>query len=110
MNGTEAPTIDEAIELLGREHVRDILRSGRAYMAGISGFEGRAVAAGLGRGAAQRDAYTVLAGTPEAVVWQATRSMESLHEAFLEGSPSAYMELARRHKLPQSAALQPAWL
>ncbi len=34
----------------------------------------------------------------------------SLHEAFLEGSPSAYIELARRHKLPQSAALQPAWL
>lgn len=106
-------TIDEAIHITGPEKVREIIRSGHAQDAGHpDSFRGRATRAALRGHPLDAMAHTVLAAQRECDVWQATKSAERLEREFLEdGSGRAYAEMVRRGlPLPQSAALQPAWL
>lgn len=110
---TESPmSIDQAIGQLGREHVREVLRSGKAFdpMA-VASFNGRALTAQLHRHARECEAYYVLAACDEPLAWQAIRTVGELQEACLEGSGRALKELRRRGvALPVNAAMQPAWL
>lgn len=106
-------TIDEAIGHLGAGHVMQILNSGHAQDRGRrDSFDGCATGAWLANNRTARAAYVTLAAAREADVRQACKSPERLRREFLEGgSGRAYAELVRRGlPLPQSAALQPAWL
>ncbi len=94
-------TLDEAVKHLGAEQVRVMCNSGVAYdPCSAMSFCGRALAAQL-RGDGERQlAFIVLMGRPEWLVRQACRALDELHEAYLEGSGRAAMELARRGALP----------
>lgn len=119
LRGHQAPaplkhgmTVDEAINHLGAQHVLRVLNSGHAQDAGHpDSLRGRAATARLRGKTADETAFAVLTFVREADVRMACKSPEALHEAFLEGSGRAHTELVRRGlSLPQSAALQPAWL
>lgn len=103
--------IDQAISILGAEHVRQILNSGRAQDPGHpDGFRGHAACARIGGLGEHESAYATLALAYEPSVRMACKSPEQLSEALMEGSHRAAIEMARRGILPVSAALQPAWL
>ncbi len=110
----DAITIDDAIEILGAGRVVQILNSGRAQDAGHSeSFRGLATAAALNGQLVVSEAWSVLAAVRyEVDIRSACKSPERLEREFLEdGSGRAFAELRRRGiPLPQSAALQSAWL
>lgn len=103
--------IDDAIQLLGAAHVRQILNSGHAQDPGHpDGFRGHAACARIGGLDRHGSAYAALALAWEPDVRMACKSPKQLEDALLDGSHRAAIEMARRGILPQSAALQPAWL
>jgi hypothetical protein len=107
-------TIDEAIAILGPEAVTQIVNSGHAQDAGHpDSLRGRATMAALRGHLRASEAYGVLAAVRyEYDIRSACKSPERLEREFLEdGSGRAMAELVRRGlPLPQSAALQGAWL
>jgi hypothetical protein len=104
-------TPDEAIQHLGRVHVREILRSGRAFDVAAESFNGHAITAQLRREYRTATAYYVLAASPEALLWQACRPLDDLREAYLEGSVRARREMERRGaEMPENLAVHGAWL
>lgn len=106
--------MDQAIESLGAEHVMRVVNSGHAQDAGhAQGFRSHATAAALNGQLVLSEAWSVLAAVRYAVdIRAACKSPERLEREWLEdGSGRAFAELRRRGlRVPQSAALQPAWL
>ncbi len=105
--------MDEAISLLGAEHVKQVVNSGHAQDAGHpDSFRGRATAAAMRDRVTESLAFSVLAATYESDIRSACKSPERLEREWLEdGSGRAFAELRRRGiPLPQSAALLPARL